>query len=33
LKEEIVASEADNPIDLNESMQAYSKALTRYGKD
>ena len=33
LKEEIVAEEADNPIDLSESMQAYSKALTRYGKD
>ena len=33
LKEEIVADEADNPIDLTESMQAYSKALTRYGKD
>ena len=33
LKEEIVAEEADNPIDLTESMQAYSKALTRYGKD
>ena len=33
LKEEIVADEADNSIDLTESMQAYSKALTRYGKD
>ena len=33
LKEEIVADEADNSINLTESMQAYSKALTRYGKD
>jgi len=33
LKEEIVADEAENPINLTESMQAYSKALTRYGKD
>ena len=33
LKEEIVADEAENSINLTESMQAYSKALTRYGKD